>query len=92
MQTDAEIKDLILHKLFMRRCWGAKHTSFENLDRGFKPQELGKKGYKRIMDMGKDLIRENLLLSKPTYYGLEVSLNPKQKDIILNKIKRFFET
>ncbi len=92
MLTDAEIKDLILHKLFMRRCWSAKHTSFENLKRGFKPQELGKKGYKRIMDMGKDLIRENLMLSKPTYYGLEVSLNPKQKDIILNKIKRFFET
>ena len=89
---DAEIKALILHKLFMRRCWGAKHTSFENLKKGIKPQELGKKGYKRIGEIGKELIRERLLLSKPTHYGLEVSLNPDQKEIILKKIKRFFET
>jgi len=92
MLTDAEIKILILHKLFMRRCWGAKHTSFENLKKGIKVQELGKKGYKRVGEIGKELIREELLLSKPTHYGLEVSLNPNQKDIILNKIRKFFET
>jgi len=91
MITDAEIKALILHKLFMRRCWGGKHTSFENLKRGFKPQELGREGYKRIREMGKELIKERLLLSKPTHYGLEVSLNPREKDIILGKIRRFFE-
>jgi len=91
MLTDAEIKTLILHKLFMRRCWGGKHTSFENLKKGFKIQELGKEGYKKISEMGKELIRERLLLSKPTHYGLEVSLNPREKDIILRKIRRFFE-
>jgi hypothetical protein len=92
MLTDDEIKDLLLHKLFMRRCWSAKHTSFENLKSGFKPKELGKKGFKRITSMGRDLIRESLLLSKPTYYGLEVSLNPNQKNVILNRIRKFFET
>jgi hypothetical protein len=91
MLQDSEIKVLILHKLFMRRCWGGKHTSFENLKKGFKPQELGKEGYKRIKVMGKELIKERLLLSKPTGYGLEVSLNPREKDIILGKIRKFFE-
>ena len=32
--------------------------------------------------MAKKLIKENIILSKPTNYGLEVSLNPKMKDRI----------
>lgn len=31
MLTDGQLKALILHKLFMKRCWGGKHTDFENL-------------------------------------------------------------
>ncbi len=32
--------------------------------------------------MGEELIKEGLILSKPTGYGLEVSLNPRMIDQI----------
>ena len=42
MLTDEQVKVVILHKLFMRKCWGGKHTSFDNLKKGIDIQELGK--------------------------------------------------
>ncbi len=88
--SDKEIELAILLKLYKRGNWGGSHTSFENLKKGFKVKELGKKGLKRIEKVGKELIKEGLLLQKPTHYGLEVSLNPKQHKKIYEKVKRFF--
>ena len=88
MISDEEIESSILYKLFLRRCWGGKHTSFENLKKGFKEKELGKGVLKRINDSGKALIRLGLLTVKPTNYGLEVSLNPHMKDEIIRKIQK----
>ena len=34
---------------------------------------------KEVKKVIKELLKEQILLSKPTYYGLEVSLNPKKK-------------
>jgi len=69
---------------------GGSHTAFDNLKKGFKAKELGKGGLKRVDDMGKKLIREGLLLAKPTHYGLQVSLNPRQSQSIRAIIIRFF--
>ena len=54
--------------------WGNSHTSFDNLPKGFPTHLRGD-----VKDIAKKLIKEKLLLSKPTSYGLEVSLNPKKK-------------
>jgi hypothetical protein len=90
MITDEQIKAAMLLKLYKRGNWGGSHTAFDNLKRGFKAKELGKGGLKRIDDVGKELIREGLLLPKPTHYGLQVSLNPKQNNTIRAIITSLF--
>ena len=88
MISDEEIRAAILLKLYKRGNWGASHTAFDNLKNGFKLQELGKQGSKRIDKIGKDLIREGLIIPKPTHYGLQVSLNPRQHEKIISTIKK----
>jgi len=75
------VKAKILFKLARRRNWGNSHTAFDNLKKGFKPkdQDLVKKA-------AEDLIKENFLFSKPTGYGLHVSLNHKKAQEIKNII------
>jgi len=90
MITDEQIKAVILLKLYKRGNWGGSHTAFDNLKKGFKAKELGKGDLKRVDDMGKKLIREGLLLAKPTHYGLQASLNPRQNQAIRAIIIRFF--
>ena len=90
MISDARIKAAILLKLYRRGNWAGSHTAFENLKKGFKEKELGRRGLKRVDDMGRELIREGLLLAKPTHYGLQVSLNPRQGQAIRTIIGRSF--
>ncbi len=87
MLTDDEIKGRIIRKLYRRGNWGASHTSFENLKKGFTQRDTGKQGFKKVDRMGVSLIKENLILSKPTGYGLEVSLNPK----MIERIQEYLE-
>jgi hypothetical protein len=70
------IKNFILRKLVRHRMWMHKHTSIHNLPKGL-PDYLRSK--KDVKDVIKDLLKEELLLSKPTNYGLEVSLNINKK-------------
>ena len=72
----------VLQKLARRRKWGASHTSFDNLQKSFKKHDK-----KQIKEAAKELIREGLLLQKPTSYGLEVSLNPRRRYEITAIIK-----
>jgi len=81
-----EIKARILHKLTRQRRWGGKHTSFENLQKGF-PLHL----VKEVKAVGKELVKEGLLLSKPTAYGLEVCLNPRMKREIITIVEGYFK-
>ena len=80
--TDEEIKANILFKLHWKKKWGSSHTSFENVKRGIPSHLRGK--YSKI---GKDLIREKLIIAKPTHYGLEISLNPKKRKTIIEFIR-----
>ena len=84
--TDEEIKADILHKLFRKKKWGGSHTAFENLYKWCEKRYAHR--YKKVGEM---LIKEGLLISKPTSYGLQVSLNPRKKSEIITIIRRWFE-
>ena len=86
MWTDDQIKGKILHKLTRLGKFEHSHTSIDNLPKGF-PKDL--RG--RVKDLIKELKKENILLSKPTGYGEEVSLNADVKDRIMCYIKVFLE-
>jgi len=70
----AIIKAEILKKLRRRDNWGNSHTAFDDLPRGFPKNLRG-----NVKDLADDLIKEGLLLEKPTGYGRHVSLNPRRK-------------
>jgi hypothetical protein len=81
MKLSSESREMIrramLRKLAIQNIWGAKHLSYELLQKGL-PKEL--RGFAK--EIAKDLIKEGLLLSHPTSYGLQVSLNPAMADVI----------
>ena len=73
----------ILRRLTKKNYWGGKHTSVENDIKGIPGHLKGMA--KWAVD---DMIRRNILLAKPTSYGLQISLNPtysKEIDNFINK-------
>jgi len=70
------IKKFIIRKLYRQRMWLHKHTNINNLPKGLSNKLRVSKEVKKAI---KELLKEQILLSKPTHYGLEVSLNPKKK-------------
>jgi len=80
MDAEEHIYIFILRKLFRRRYIGGRHTSIANLQKGL-PSDL-KGSAKTIV---KKLIKDELLLPKPTHDGIHVSLNPRKIEEI-NKI------
>ena len=74
-----KIKLHILKKLFDQRCWMHKHFNINNISQGLPPHARDSRIIKKAVD---DLIKNKWLLSKPTHYGLELSLNiDKKKEI-----------
>ncbi len=90
MLSDEQIKAIILFKLHKRGNWGASHTALDNLKKGWSESDLGKHGLKRVEQLAKDLMRQGAIVPKPTSYGLQVSLNPRQNEEIIAFMKRFF--
>jgi hypothetical protein len=90
MLSDDEIKATLLFKLHKRGNWGASHTAFENLLKGWNQSDLGKQGLKLVQKLAKELIRQGAIVPKPTSYGLQVSLNPRQSEQITALMRRFF--
>jgi len=90
MFSDDEMQARILLKLAKRGKWGGAHTSFDNVKKGWNVRDLGKPGMKRVLEITKGLIREGLLLSKPTHYDLEISLNSGKSEEIEQIIKKFY--
>jgi hypothetical protein len=76
------IKALLLKKLRRRDNWGESHTALDNLPKGFPKDLRGS-----IKEIAENLIKEGLLLSHPTAYGDQVSLNTKKKAEIDRIIK-----
>lgn len=90
MITEPQIKALILFKLHKRGNWGASHTAFDNIKKGFNERDLGKHGTKTVDKVAKDLIKSGLIISKPTHYGMQISLNPRQADTIIGIMRVYF--
>lgn len=81
-----KIKSKILKKLHRHGYWGGRHTSLDNLPKGF---DRGLRG--SVKDAAEELIEEGLLRGKPTSYGIEVSLNAEKKAEIEQMIKKCLE-
>ena len=72
-----DLKKIILRKLYRRRVIGGKHTAVEHLTKGLPSHAAG-----AAKEVVKELIKEGFIISKPTSYGLQVSLNPERIDEI----------
>ena len=68
-----KIKATILYHLRRKRVIGNVHTHYDTLKRGF-PSHLGKD----IEKIAKQLIKQGCIITKPTSYGLQVSLNKEK--------------
>ncbi|MEK6891196.1 MAG: hypothetical protein AABX03_03585 [Nanoarchaeota archaeon] len=75
-KIEEDIKRFILRKLVRHRMWMHKHTSIHNLPKGLPDYLRNTKEVRKVID---ELLKNNILLGKPTPYGLEVSLNIKKK-------------
>ncbi len=75
-KVEEDIKRFILRKLVRHRIWMHKHTSIHNLPKGLPDYLRSRKEVRKVIDQ---LLKNNLLISKPTNYGLEVSLNIQKK-------------
>jgi len=69
----ATLEIVILQKMYEHNLIGEKHTSEDNIPKGFPKHLRG--DVKKALDK---LIRKGYVLPKITSYGLEVSLNPRQ--------------
>lgn len=77
-----QLKGFIVKKLFHHKYVGGKHTDIENLKKGLPSHVKGD-----VVESVKELIKEEILMSKPTSYGLHVSLNPKKRQEIEKYLK-----
>ncbi len=78
-----EIKWHILLKMARHRFWKHKHTSIHNLPKGLPDHLRSRKEVRKVVD---ELVKE-VLIKKPTNYGLEVSLRIDKK----REIEEFIE-
>ena len=62
----------ILYKLRRNFYIGGRHTSEDNAIKGFPKHKRGE-----LKKAVKNLIKDGYLISKPTSYGLEISINPE---------------
>ena len=69
-----QLKGFIIKKLFHHGYLGGRHTDIENLKKGLPGHIKGD-----IKSVTKELLKEDLFLSKSTSYGIQVSLNPKKR-------------
>ncbi len=73
----------ILKKLFRRRVVGGKHTAVEHIMSGI-PSHLAGEAKKAA----EELIKDGFILTKPTSYGLQISLNPEKINEIIKIIEK----
>ena len=72
-----DVAKKILEKLLRHEIIGGRHTSFENISKGFPKHLVGE-----ARKTGKELMKMNLIMPKITSYGLQVSLNPRKMEQI----------
>ncbi len=67
----ATIRQRILTRMFSHRLIGGKHRAVELVVRNLEPSDEAR-------EMFDQLVRENIIILKPTGYGLHCSLNPQR--------------
>ena len=67
---EEKIKATLLYHLRRKKVIGGRHTGFDTLKKGF-PSHLGKD----VKKIAEKLVKDGFLITKPTSYGLQVSLN-----------------
>ena len=80
--SEDEIKATILYHLRRKKVIGGVHTPYDTIIHGF-PVHLGKD----IKKLAKELIKDGLIITKPTNYGLQISLNKDKIKEIEDLIK-----
>ena len=70
LESDEKKKATLLYHLRRKRIIGAKYTHYDTLKTGF-PSHLGRV----VENIAKDLIKQGYIVTKPTNYGLQVSLS-----------------
>ena len=76
-------RKLLLMKLLEHGYIGGRHTAIENLAKGFPKHDRGS-----IAKVVKELIKDGLIVPKPTSYGLHVSLNAARMREIEENLKQ----
>jgi len=76
------LRKVILLKLFRKRIIGGKHTSVETALHGIPKHLIGEAKYQL-----QGLMKEGIIISKPAFYGLQISLNPEKLKEIIKIIK-----
>ncbi|MBI2084235.1 MAG: hypothetical protein HYT70_01295 [Candidatus Aenigmarchaeota archaeon] len=90
MSFDEEIQAVIIHQLFRKQKWMANHIAYDKIKKWVVAGLRGKNG--KETDHGlKQLIKENLIIPKPTNYGLQISLNIEFKEEIDRRMKKFYD-
>jgi len=79
-----DIRLRILQNLYKKKCYGGKHTSVEKALSGIPGHLKGKAKWAL-----NDMIRRNIVLTKPTGYGLQISLNITFSTEIHNFINKY---
>lgn len=82
--SDSEIKGKILHKLARFGKFEHSHTAIENLQKGFPRDTTG-----RVKEMINELKKEGILISKPTNYGEQTSINLEKNEKVMEYIDLF---
>ena len=77
-----QLKCFVVKKLFQHGYIGGRHTDIENLKKGLPGHVKGD-----VKEAAKELIKEEILIPKPTSYGLHVSLNPRKREEIDKYLK-----
>ena len=75
-------KIIILRKLFRHRYIGGKHTAIENLSKGIPRDKVHE-----AKEATEELIKENFIISKPTSYGVQISLNPEKIEEVIRLLE-----
>lgn len=78
METDEEDfrkkRRKIIRAMYSLNKWGSNHILIKNLESGFPKHEM-----KRVKRVVIELIKDGILIVKPTIHGKAVSLNTQRK-------------
>ena len=83
IKDEDKIKATILYHLRRKKVIGGVHTHYDTLKKGF-PSHIGK----IVENVARKLIKEGYILTKPTSYGLQVSLNKNKLAEIEDFVKK----